>query len=57
MGRILVCSLLMALAVGLGFLLLVIPGVILAVGLALAIPAVVLEQGRAPAPRSPARGS
>jgi hypothetical protein len=43
MGRILVCSLLMAIAVGLGFMLLLIPGVILAVGLALAIPAVVLE--------------
>jgi hypothetical protein len=35
----------MAMAVGLGFLLLLIPGVILAVGLALAIPAVVLEPG------------
>jgi glycerophosphoryl diester phosphodiesterase family protein len=45
LGRILVCSLLMAMAVGLGFLLLFIPGVILAVGLALAIPAVVLEPG------------
>jgi hypothetical protein len=43
MGRILICSLLMAMAVGLGFLLLFIPGVILAVGLVLAIPAVVLE--------------
>lgn len=43
LGRILVCSLLMTLAVGLGFLLLMIPGIILAVGLALAIPAVVLE--------------
>jgi uncharacterized membrane protein len=42
-GRILVCSLLMALVVGLGFLLLLIPGIMLAVGLALAIPAVVLE--------------
>ena len=42
-GRILICSLLMALVVGLGFLLLLIPGIILAVGLALAIPAVVLE--------------
>jgi uncharacterized membrane protein len=42
-GRILVCSLLMALVVGLGFLLLLVPGIILAVGLALAIPAVVLE--------------
>jgi uncharacterized membrane protein len=42
-GRILVCSLLLALVVGLGFLLLVIPGIMLAVGLALAIPAVILE--------------
>ena len=50
-GRILVCSLLMALAVGLGFLLLFIPGVILAVGLAMAIPAVVLE------PRASASGA
>lgn len=42
-GRILVCSLLLALVVGLGFLLLIIPGIMLAVGLALAIPAVILE--------------
>jgi Membrane domain of glycerophosphoryl diester phosphodiesterase len=42
-GRILVCSLLLALVVGLGLLLLLVPGIILAVGLALAIPAVVLE--------------
>jgi uncharacterized membrane protein len=42
-GRILVCSLLLALVVGLGFLMLLIPGIMLAVGLALAIPAVVLE--------------
>jgi Membrane domain of glycerophosphoryl diester phosphodiesterase len=48
MGRILVCSLLMALVVGLGFLLLFIPGIILGVGLALAIPAVVLEPGLSP---------
>ena len=48
MGRILVCSLLMALAVGVGFLLLLIPGIILGVGLALAIPAVVLEPGLSP---------
>jgi Membrane domain of glycerophosphoryl diester phosphodiesterase/Uncharacterised protein family (UPF0259) len=46
MGRILVCSFLMAFIVGLGFLLFFIPGVILGVGLALAIPAVVLEPGR-----------
>jgi hypothetical protein len=51
MGRILVCSLLMGLAVMLGFLLLFIPGVILVVGLALAIPAVVLE------PRTSASGA
>ena len=44
-GRILVCSMLIAFIVGLGFMLMVIPGVILAVGLALAIPAVVLESG------------
>ncbi len=42
-GRILVCSLLIALVVGLGFVLFLVPGIILAVGLALAIPAVVLE--------------
>lgn len=42
-GRILVCSMLMALVVGLGFLLLIVPGIMLATGLALAIPAVVLE--------------
>jgi hypothetical protein len=46
MGRILIASLLMALAIGLGFILLVIPSFILAVGLAVAIPAVVLEPGR-----------
>jgi uncharacterized membrane protein len=46
MGRILIASLLMALSIGLGFILLVIPSFILAVGLAVAIPAVVLEPGR-----------
>jgi len=46
MGRILIAWLLMALVIGMGFLLIVIPGVILAVGLAVAIPAVVLESGR-----------
>ena len=50
-GRILIVSLLMTLAVGLGFLLLLVPGVILAVGLVLAIPAVVLE------PRTSASGA
>lgn len=42
-GRILVCSLLMAVVVGLGFLFFVIPGLMLGVGLALAIPVVVIE--------------
>lgn len=42
-GRILICSLLMAFVVGLGFLFFVIPGLVLGVGLALAIPVVVIE--------------
>ncbi len=42
-GRILVCSLLMAFVVGLGFLFFVIPGFMLGVGLALTIPVVVIE--------------
>ena len=46
MGRILIASLLMAVVIGMGFLLIVFPGVILAVGLAVAIPAVVLESGQ-----------
>jgi hypothetical protein len=44
-GRVLACSLLMTLAVMLGFMLLFVPGIILLVGLVLAIPAVVLEPG------------
>jgi hypothetical protein len=43
LGRLILCSILMALLVGLGFLLFVIPGVILACGLVLAFPALVLE--------------
>jgi uncharacterized membrane protein len=46
MGRILIASLLMAVVIGLGLLLIVFPGVILAVGLAVAIPAVVIESGQ-----------
>jgi hypothetical protein len=42
-GRILVCSMIMGFTIMLGFFLLVVPGVILATGLALAIPSVVLE--------------
>jgi uncharacterized membrane protein len=45
---IIVCSILLALVVGLGFLLFVIPGVILACGLLLAFPALVLEPGATP---------
>jgi hypothetical protein len=45
LGRILIASLLMAFIVGLGFILLFIPGIIVGVGLAVAIPAVVLEPG------------
>jgi len=43
LGRIIVCSILLALVVGLGFVFLFIPGVVLACGLALAFPALVLE--------------
>ena len=47
-GAVLVCSLLFTLAVGLGILMFIVPGVIFAVGLVLAIPAVVLEPGLSP---------
>ena len=43
--RIIACSILLALVIGLGFLLLFIPGVILTCGLLLAFPALVLEPG------------
>jgi hypothetical protein len=46
LGGILICSFLTAFIVGLGLLFLVIPGIILGTGLAVAIPAVVLEPGR-----------
>jgi hypothetical protein len=46
LGRILVCSMLTAFIVGLGLLFLVVPGIILGTGLAVAIPAVVLESDR-----------
>jgi uncharacterized membrane protein len=45
-GRILVCTILMSLVIGVGVLLLVIPGIILAVGLVLTVPVVVLEPAR-----------
>ena len=56
-GRILLCSMLTALAVGVGFMLFVIPGIILIAGLILAVPAIVIEPRSARAPRSPAHGS
>ncbi|HEX3275941.1 MAG TPA: glycerophosphoryl diester phosphodiesterase membrane domain-containing protein [Gemmatimonadales bacterium] len=46
LGRILVSSMLIAFIVGLGLVFLVIPGIILGSGLAVAIPAVVLESDR-----------
>jgi uncharacterized membrane protein len=46
MGRILIAWLLIAIVVFLGSLLIFFPGIILAVGLAVAIPAVVLESGQ-----------
>lgn len=45
---LIVCSILLALVVGLGFLLFFIPGVILICGLLLAFPALVLEPGATP---------
>jgi hypothetical protein len=46
MGRILIAWLLIAVVIFLGSLLIIFPGIILAVGLAVAIPAVVLESGQ-----------
>jgi len=46
--RIIVCSILLALVVGVGFVLFVFPGVILACGLLLAFPALVLEPASTP---------
>ena len=48
LGRIIVCSILLALVVGMGFLFFLLPGVILACGLLLAFPALVLEPGSTP---------
>ena len=45
LGRIIVCSILLALVVGLGFIFLFFPGVVLACGLIVAFPALVLEPG------------
>lgn len=48
LGRIIICSILLALVVGLGFLLFIIPGIVLACGLLLAFPALVLEPAATP---------
>jgi len=42
-GKILLCSMLTALAVGIGFILFVVPGIVLIAGLILAVPAIVIE--------------
>lgn len=46
--RLIVCSILLALLVGVGILLFFLPGVVLATGLVLAFPALVLEPGATP---------
>ena len=48
LARIVACSILLALVVGLGFVFFLIPGIILACGLLLAFPALVLEPGMTP---------
>ncbi|HWB42844.1 MAG TPA: hypothetical protein VG500_16395 [Gemmatimonadales bacterium] len=48
LGRLIVCSLLLAIVVGFGFLLFMIPGIVLLSGLLLAFPSLVLEAGNSP---------
>jgi len=48
LGRLIVCSLLFAIVVGFGFLLFMIPGIVLLCGLLLAFPSLVLEAGSSP---------
>jgi hypothetical protein len=48
LGQLIVCSLLLAIVVGFGFLLFVVPGIIMLTGLLLAFPALVLEPGSMP---------
>lgn len=48
LGRILICSIQLAIVIGLGFLFFFIPGVVLACGLMVALPALVLEPGLSP---------
>jgi hypothetical protein len=49
LGRLIVCSLLFAIVVGFGFLLFLVPGVVLLCGLLMAFPSLVLETGNSPA--------
>jgi hypothetical protein len=48
LGRLIVCSLLLAIVVGFGFLMFMVPGVVLLCGLLLAFPSLVLEPGNSP---------
>ncbi len=48
LGRLIVCSLLLAIVVGFGFLFFMIPGIVLLSGLVLAFPSLVLEPGSSP---------
>jgi hypothetical protein len=48
LGRLIVCSLLLAIVVGFGFLFFMIPGIVLLCGLVLAFPSLVLEPGSSP---------
>jgi hypothetical protein len=48
LGRLIVCSLLLAIVLGFGFLLFMIPGIVLLSGLLLAFPSLVLEPGISP---------
>jgi hypothetical protein len=48
LGRLIVCSLLLAIVVGFGFVFFLIPGIVLLCGLVLAFPTLVLEPGRSP---------
>ncbi|MGH7578538.1 MAG: hypothetical protein ACREM9_00075 [Gemmatimonadales bacterium] len=48
LGRLIICSLLFAIVVGFGFLLFMIPGIVLLCGLLLAFPSLVLEAGSSP---------
>jgi hypothetical protein len=48
LGRLIVCSLLLAIVVGFGFLFFMVPGIVLLCGLVLAFPSLVLEPGSSP---------